>query len=74
MSKVPTREQWMAEPYRLPHFAAEALADHELSISQFEQLSGEEILDMILCWQGIIGITTTIVNTIEQLRCNGKGF
>lgn len=46
-------------------FMAEALADLEIPYHEVIEMSATELTDTVLSWHGIIGFTSTIIDTMR---------
>jgi hypothetical protein len=68
MPEDPTdlEQNYLAEGY--PVFIAEALADLEIGPGAVGFMTGREILEQVLDWQGIIGYTDQILGAIKFLE------
>lgn len=49
-------------------FMAEALADLEIPYHTVMEMSIVELTDKVLCWHGIIGFTSTIIDTLHTAK------
>lgn len=66
MSTQLTINEWKERGYS--HWVAEALHGRELTERQVEKMGTTEILDAVLCWNGIIGFTQSILHAVNNIR------
>lgn len=60
----PTAEEWRDLGYH--PMVAEALEAHEMTLPQVAHLSSEELIDLALSYEGIIGYTASIISLVKE--------